>query len=128
MSPSLWQNNSLGGLKEAKTMNASSYLSGRPRSSLLESFSSSRHFLHQKRQYHQKQGTLVVGRQLQERSTIILSFQHSLPAYYLLAATYQHYYQWYVYIFLLKVFYLLSLQISYFLGLFGTTLFACTFY
>ena len=123
----MWQNNSLGGLKEAKPVHVSSYLSGRPRPSLLESFSSIRQFLPQKRQDHQKEGTLLAGRQLQVRSTIILSFRHNLHASYLLA-DHQHYYQWYVYLFLLKVFSLLSLQISYFLGSFGTALFACAFY
>ena len=70
---------------------------------------------------NRRRGTVVVGRQIQERSTIILSFWQTLHASYLLE-DYQLDYRWYVYIFLLKVFSLLSLHISYILGPFGTTL------
>ena len=89
-------------------MHVSPYLFGRPRPSLLGSFYSKGHFLPQKRQDHHKEGTLLVGRQPHKRSTIFLSFQHNLHTSYLLA-DYQHYYQWYVYLFLLKVFAILSL-------------------
>ena len=82
-------------------MHETPYLSRRPRTSFLQSFSSNKLLLPQKRQDHQKEGTLLVGRQIQERSTIILSFQQNLHASYLLA-DYQHHYQWYVYLFLLK--------------------------
>jgi len=119
--------NSLGFLREEKTLHASSYLSGRPRPSLVQIFSSNKLLLPKKSQYHHKEGTLVARRKLQERSTTILSIQHNLHASYLLA-DYQQYFQWYVYIFLLKVFSLLSLEVSYFFGSFGTTVFACTFY
>ena len=81
-------------------MHVSSYFLGRPRPSLLESFSNIGQFLPQKRQDHQKEGTLLAGRQLQKRSTIILSFWNNLHASYLLV-DYQHDYQWYVYTFLL---------------------------
>ena len=121
MSPSLWQNNSLGSLEESKPVHETPYLYRRPRPSLLGSFSGNRQFLPQKCPNHQKEGSLFAGCQFQDRSTIFLSFRYNLHASYLLAY-YQHYYQWYVYLFLLKVFSLFSLQISYFLASFGTTL------
>ena len=101
-------------------MHETPYLSGKPRPSLLQSFSNNK-LLPQKHQDHQKEGTLLDGRQIQERSTIILYFRQTLHAYYLLE-DYQLDHHWYMYIFLLKVFALLSLQISYILGPFGMTL------
>ena len=108
-------------------MHVSPYLFMRSIPGFLESFSSIGQFVPQNRQDHQKEGTLLAGHQLQERSTIILYFRHNLHASYLLM-DYQHCYQWYVYIVLLEVFALFSLEISYFLGPFGMTLFPCTFY
>ena len=108
-------------------MHVSPYLSRRSILAFPESFSNIGQFLPQKCQDHKKGGYFFAWRQLHERSTIILYFRHNLHASYLLV-DYHHCYQWYVYIVLLEVFALFSLEISYFLGPFGMTLFACTFY
>ena len=78
MSSILQQINSLRCLKESNLPHLSPYLSGRSIPSLLGSFISNGHLFPQKRQDHQKKGTLLARRQLLERSTIFSSFQHNL--------------------------------------------------